>query len=153
MNRARSLGEIARIRASIERVGKLSDSVVRFGPFGIGLDGVLAWVPGIPAGAIYSILAGLFLVFQGYRARVAYPTLGLALGLLAVRTTVTAAGETVLPLLFVEFAVDLFRAHKWTADLMLKAIDQTHYVETAGQGAGVAPSARPQGKRRTVALI
>jgi len=36
----RSPGELARIRDSVAIVGRLSDSLVRFGPFRLGVDGV-----------------------------------------------------------------------------------------------------------------
>jgi hypothetical protein len=56
------------IRASVERVGRLSDSILRVGPFSIGLDGVTAWVPVV--GEIYSTVAGGFILVQGARAGV-----------------------------------------------------------------------------------
>ena len=134
MRQARTLEEVERIRASIARIGKLSDSVIRIGPFGLGLDGLLAWVPLVPAGAIYSAGAGAFLLMQGWRARVPAATLGLAAVLLTARTAASAIGEEALPLILVELGVDLFRAHKWTADMLLKAIDEADYVQ-AGLGA------------------
>ena len=39
-----------------ERIKRLSDRLVGIGPVGIGLDGVLAWVP--VAGTAYSLGAG-----------------------------------------------------------------------------------------------
>ena len=47
-----------RIWRSVNVVKKLSDRVIGIGPFGLGVDGVLAWVPGL--GPIYSIGAGAF---------------------------------------------------------------------------------------------
>ena len=49
-----------------ERVKRLSDRLIGIGPFGIGLDGVLAWAPVI--GPFYSVAAGGLLVFHGVRA-------------------------------------------------------------------------------------
>ncbi len=72
-------------------------------------------------------------------------TLALGVGLMSLRSVVTAFGEGFLPFLPVELLVDVFRAHKWTADLMLRGIDATCYVE----GEGAAPN--PRG-RRTVRL-
>lgn len=51
---------------SAERIRKLSDRVVGVGPFGVGLDGVLSWVPG--AGTIYSVGAGGLLLYEAVQA-------------------------------------------------------------------------------------
>lgn len=125
MNRARSAEDVAGLRRAIARISRLSDSLVRIGPFGVGLDGLLAWVPAV--GTIYSLAAGGYLLVQGYRARVPATVLAQAAGLIGLRTAVTLVGETVI--LPAEIAVDFFRAHKWSADLMVKAIDQTLYVD------------------------
>ncbi len=139
MFRAKTLDDIARLRAGIARIGRLSDNVVRLGRFGIGLDGVLAWAPGL--GLIYSLGAGGYLLVQGWRARAPMSALLTGLGLMSARSVVTAIGESFLPFLPVELLVDFFRAHKWTADLLLRSIDETVYVEPAPtQDAGLRPS-------------
>ncbi|HVI33912.1 DUF4112 domain-containing protein [Phenylobacterium sp.] len=51
---------------SAERIRKLSDRVVGVGPFGVGLDGVLSWVPG--AGTLYSVGAGGLLLYEAVQA-------------------------------------------------------------------------------------
>ena len=56
-----------------ERVKRLSDRLVGIGPFGIGLDGVLAWVPG--ANLIYSVAAGGLLMVEGLAAKASLATL------------------------------------------------------------------------------
>ena len=130
---ARTLFEISNIRAAIARVGSLSDSIVGMGPFKIGLDGILAWVPGV--GTVYSLGAAGLLIIQGMRARVPFGALLQVFILLGIRTLVTSTGEaaamlTMLPITIpTELAVDFFRAHKWSADILLKAIDSTVYVE------------------------
>jgi len=130
---ARTHFEISKIRAAIERIGALSDSVIGVGPLKIGLDGILAWVPGV--GTVYSLGAAGLLVIQGWRARVPATALIQIITLLGVRTAVTTSGEvaaalTLLPITIpTELAVDFFRAHKWSADILLKAIDNTVYVE------------------------
>jgi len=130
---ARTLFEISKIRSAIERVGSLSDNVIGVGPLKIGLDGILAWVPGV--GTIYSLGAAGLLVVQGMRARVPAGAMLQILTLLGIRTLVTTSGEaaallTMLPITIpAELAVDFFRAHKWSADILLKAIDNTVYVE------------------------
>src|SRR5579859_5669392 len=65
---ARTPLEIQKHRDRIDRIGRLSDNIIGFGPIGIGLDGMLAWVPGL--GEIYSLGAGALLILEGYRARV-----------------------------------------------------------------------------------
>ena len=108
--------ELTKIRDGVALVGRLSDSLVRFGPFRLGLDGVLSWVPGV--GEIYSTAAAAFLLVQGARARVPVATLLTCAGLMALRTTVSAiplAGPA---------AADLFLAHRWSARLILRAIDR-----------------------------
>ena len=126
---AKSHIEVDNLRAGIERVGKLTDNVVRLGPFGIGIGGVLAWIPIV--GPVYSFAAAAILIAMGVRARVPLSVLLPAFGVLAIRT----AGESFADLLPPPFsvapdvAIDLFRAHKWAADMMVKAIDETRYVE------------------------
>ena len=130
---ARTLFEISNIRAAIARVGSLSDSIIGVGPLKIGLDGILAWIPGV--GTVYSLGAAGLLIIQGMRARVPVGALLQVIILLGVRTLVTTSGEaaamlTMLPVTIpAELAVDFFRAHKWSADILLKAIDNTVYVE------------------------
>jgi hypothetical protein len=104
------------IRASVERVGRLSDSILRVGPFSIGLDGVMAWVPVL--GEIYSAAAGGFILIQGARAGVSGPVLLAAAAIMAFRTSVSA-----VPLVGPAFA-DVFTAHKWSARMIVAAIDR-----------------------------
>jgi hypothetical protein len=56
-----------------ERIKQLSDNLVRIGPWGIGLDGVLAWVPA--AGTIYSLGSGGLLLYEGVQAKASAWTL------------------------------------------------------------------------------
>ncbi len=58
---------------SAERIKRLSDRLVGVGPIGIGLDGVLAWVPF--AGTAYSVGAGALLMYHGVMAQASLPTL------------------------------------------------------------------------------
>ena len=132
MFHARTQAEIDSLRAGIARIGGLSDSLVKVGPFGIGLDGILAWIPVV--GTLYSGAAALTMIAMGWRARVPVSTLIGATSILVMRTTVAAGGEALLlPILPIggaaEFAVDLFRAHKWAADMLVKSIDNAVYVE------------------------
>ena len=108
--------ELQAIRARVEQVGRLSDGLVRFRVFGLGVDGILAWIPGV--GELYSAAAGGFIIYQGYKARVSMRTLVTCAGLLLGRTSISAvplAGAV---------AADLFTAHRWSARQVLKEIDR-----------------------------
>lgn len=108
--------ELRRIRDSVDRVGRLSDSIFRFGPFSIGIDGVLSWIPAV--GEIYSAGAAAFILVQGFRARVPLSNLALCAALMGGRTVITA-----LPFAGPAFA-DIFTAHKWSARIVVHAIDR-----------------------------
>ena len=112
----KSPSELKSIRDSVSWIGRLSDSIVRFGPFSLGVDGVLSWIPGI--GEFYSTVAGGFIVLQGARAGVPVPTLATATALLACRTVISG-----VPIAGAAFA-DVFTAHRWAADLIVRAIDR-----------------------------
>ena len=159
---ARTLFEISKIRSAIERVGSLSDNVIGVGPLKIGLDGILAWVPGV--GTIYSLGAAGLLVVQGMRARVPAGAMLQIITLLGIRTLVTTSGEaaallTMLPITIpAELAVDYFRAHKWSADILLKAIDNTVYIEgrkhpSNPNSAAIKEQARSGAERRRVVYL
>ncbi|NBU28543.1 MAG: DUF4112 domain-containing protein, partial [Caulobacteraceae bacterium] len=109
-------------RGSIERTKKLSDNVVGVGPLGVGLDAVLNLVPA--AGAIYSLMAGLLLLLDGIRAKAAPMVLVQMAGILAVDTIAPMTGNK-LGLL----ADVLFTGHKWSADMLLKHMEETIYFE------------------------
>ncbi|MDB5479415.1 MAG: hypothetical protein JWO83_468 [Caulobacteraceae bacterium] len=108
--------DLRAIRASVALIGRLSDGLVRVGPFSLGIEGVLSWVPGV--GELYGSGAAAFLLVQGARARVPASTLLLAAGLMTGRTLISAipiAGAA---------ASDLLTAHKWAARLIVAAIDK-----------------------------
>lgn len=107
--------ELIRIRDSVAAVGRLSDSLFRFGPLRLGVDGILSWIPGV--GEVYSTVAAGFIIVQGVRARVPLGVLLTCAALMGSRTLVSAiplAGPA---------AADLFTAHRWSAKLVIKAID------------------------------
>jgi hypothetical protein len=108
--------QLLRIRDSVAFVGRMSDGLLRLGPLSLGIDGVLSWVPGL--GEVYSTAAGAFILIQGARAGVPVSTLALAGGLMLSRTAVSA-----IPLAG-PLAADLFTAHRWSARLVVGAIDQ-----------------------------
>ncbi len=113
---ASSEDRLLKIRESVALVGRLSDGLLRVGPLSLGIDGVLSWVPGL--GEVYSAAAGAFILIQGVRAGVPATTLALAGGLMLSRTAVSA-----IPLAG-PLAADVFTAHRWSARLVVGAIDR-----------------------------
>ena len=125
--------QLAGIRDSVAVVGRLSDSLVRLGPFRLGIDGVLSWIPGL--GEIYSAAAAAFILVQGVRAGVSPHILLLCAALMASRTVVSAiplAGPA---------AADLFTAHRWSAKLVVRAIDAKLPVAVRAGAAGAFAAA------------
>jgi hypothetical protein len=121
----RSIADIEKIWSNVEGVKKLSDRAVGIGPFGIGLDGLLTWVPVV--GTVYSVGAAGWLLVQGIRARATPVTLLQMASFLGLDTATTAVGE-VIP--FAPDVVDLlFPGHLMAARALQKDIESTHWVE------------------------
>jgi len=101
-----------------ERIKLLSDRVVGVGPWGIGVDGVLAWVP--VAGTVYSVGAAALLLNEAVQAGAGRPTLirmAAYLGLDSVASGVPLIG----------WAVDtLFTGHAFAARALQKDIERRH---------------------------
>ena len=98
-----------------QRIKQLSDNLLKIGPWGIGLDGVLAWVPA--ANTIYSVGAGGLLIYEAVKADAAPWTLAR----MAVYLTLNSA-MTEVPI--VGWAMDtLFRAHLMAANALQKDIE------------------------------
>ena len=104
-----------------EKFKKLTDRVIGIGPFGVGLDGLLAWVPVV--NQVYTVGAGAWLLFQAVQARAAPTTLlqmATYIGLDTATDAVPVAG----------YAVDtLFPGHLLAAKALQKDISTTHWVE------------------------
>lgn len=101
-----------------ERIKQLSDRVIGLGPWGVGIDGVLAWVP--VAGTLYSVGAAGLLLNEAVRAGAARATLvrmAVYLGLDSVSSGVPIVG----------WAVDtLFTGHAFAARALQKDIERRH---------------------------
>lgn len=99
-----------------DRIKRLSDDLIRLGPWGIGLDGVLAWVPG--ANLVYSLGAGGLLMYEAIGAGASAGTLirmGLYLTANSAMTEVPVLG----------WAMDtLFRGHLMAAQALQKDIER-----------------------------
>jgi hypothetical protein len=131
----RTDSELRSIRKGVSLIGRLSDNLVRVGPFSLGIDGVLSWIPAV--GEIYSAGAGAYILVQGVRAGVPASVLARAAFILGIRTF----GD-VVPFAGPLFA-DVFTAHKWAANMVVRAIDQRLGVTSFDPpGAKWAPAPR-----------
>ncbi|MGZ8370890.1 MAG: DUF4112 domain-containing protein, partial [Caulobacteraceae bacterium] len=143
--------DIQTISGQVSKWSKLSDRLFSIGPFGVGLDGLLAVIPG--AGGLYGLGAGGVLMVQGMRSRASLGTLtkiGLLTGMDSLIGAVPVVGD-----LFDFF----FRAHARSSRILQREIDQTHYIEGSRRAAERAKRirddhhyARAMGKRRVVYL-
>ena len=121
----RSVADIEKIWSNVEGVKKLSDRALGIGPFGIGLDGLLTWIPVV--GTVYSVGAAGWLLIQAVQARATPATMLRMVSYLGLDTTTTAVGE-VIP--FAPDVVDLlFPGHLMAAKALQKDIESTHWVE------------------------
>lgn len=112
-----------------QRIKTLSDRLIGIGPFGIGLDGILAWIPGF--NLAYGLGAGAFLLNEAVKAQAKPLTLARMVAVLAfdnLTDLVPIAGD----------AVDfLFPGHLLAAKALQKDIEARH---------GVPPEHGPQMK-------
>jgi hypothetical protein len=121
------------VHRQVDRMRKMSDRLVGIGPFGIGLDGVLAWVP--VAGTVYSAGAGAWLLGQAFRSGASAGTIARMLAYLGIDTATST-----VPL--VGSAVDfLFPGHLMAARALMKDIEKRH------PHAKLALSPKPKVKR------
>lgn len=110
---------------SAETLKKLSDRVIGFGPFGLGLDGLLTWIPG--AGLLYSAGAGLFLLWSGFQSGASFSTLARMAGYLGLDTLLSAASDTAVPILG-DIADMFWQGHLLAATALQKDIEGRHGV-------------------------
>jgi len=113
--------EIDRERAHVawrraDRIRQLSDRLIGIGPWGLGVDGVLAWVP--VAGTLYSVGAAGILLSEAYQAGASWRTLvrmAAYLGLDSLSSGVP----------FIGWAIDtLFTGHAFAARALQKDIER-----------------------------
>lgn len=121
----RTIADIEKIWSNVEGIKKLSDRTIGVGPFGIGLDGLLTWIPVV--GTTYSVGAAGWLLLQAVRAKAPPGTLVQMAGYLGLDSMLTSAGE------FVPFGPDLidllFTGHLFAANALQKHIETTHWIE------------------------
>ena len=106
--------EAHRVWITAEKIKRAADRLVGLGPFGIGLDGLLACVP--IAGTAFSLGAGLWLVAEGFMARASAFTLARMIFYVGFRTL-----ASIVPI--EGWLVDiLFRGHLLAAGALQKDI-------------------------------
>jgi len=117
----RSIRDIENIWSNVEGVKKLSDRVIGIGPFGLGLDAMLTWVPVV--GTVYTVGTGGWLMLQAVRAKATPATLARMGAYMAIDTatgTVPLAGDLV---------DSFFPGQLMAARALQKHIESTHWVE------------------------
>lgn len=99
----------------VELIKRLSDGLVRIGPWGIGVDGLLAFIPG--ANLIYGLGAGGLLITHAIRAEASKTTIAKMVAYLALDNATDA-----VPIL--GWAVDaVFRGHQMAGGALQKDIE------------------------------
>lgn len=107
---------------SAETIKKLSDRVVGFGPFGIGVDGLLTWIPG--AGLIYSGGAAIYLFILAIRSEASMGTITKMAGFLGLDVALSG-----VPIPGAADLVDmLWQGHLMAANSLQKDIEARHGV-------------------------
>ena len=101
-----------------QRIKRISDDLIKIGPWGVGLDGVLAWVP--VAGTIYSLGTGGLLLFEGLKA-------GASAWTLTRMAAYMAANSAMSDIPVLGWAADtLFRGQLMAANALQKDIEARH---------------------------
>ena len=124
---ARNHVDLHNIRSAVERIGNLSDNVFHFGPVKLGLESILEFVPFV--GEAYSLIAGGMLLFEGVRARVPSSTLMSVTTIVLVRTIIGAGDFIPVVGIVGNLAAGLFAGHKIASNMIIKAMEETVYIE------------------------
>ena len=159
--RAKSHDDIAKIHDSLTTVKRLSDGIVRIGPINvIGLDGILSWVPIPGVVDAYSLLTGVFIMWQAIRARVDTATLIAAFIVLFIDGSLGFA--EIIPVVGIlgSAADTLFQGQLYASHMIQKNIEKTLYVAGSASDAHrsgehaehLAEMRATKGKRRVAYL-
>lgn len=140
-------------RRTAERIGRISDDVVRLGPLKLGWDALLEFIPGV--GEVYSLGAGAWLLHAARRAHLPAGELAKVAALVGANTALGAFNIVPVAGVVGSVLAGLFRGHRYAAKSLLQAIDATHYVEgprTAESERQAEAARRLSGARRVVFL-
>lgn len=147
----RSIRDIEKVWSRVEGVRKLSDRVIKIGPWGVGMDGLLTWIPLV--GAAYGIGAGALLMISAFQAKASSKTLA-KMTFYLVTDVVT--GEVPVVGDVVDF---FFIGHQFAGKTLQKEIESTHWVEASEKEARAGGDherhlndMRAAGRRRVVYL-
>ncbi|MGZ3298600.1 MAG: DUF4112 domain-containing protein [Asticcacaulis sp.] len=159
--RAKTHDDIRKIHDSLETVKRLSDRIIGIGPINIiGLDGILSWLPIPFVDEAYSLLSGLFILWQGVRARADFVTLVVAFIALFIDGGISLLdGVWFLPLVG-SIADTLFQGQLYAAHMIQKDMEKTLYIEGSASEAhrsgehasNVVEMRTTKGKKRVVYL-
>jgi hypothetical protein len=115
--------EAHRAWLTAEKIKLVSDRLIPIGPWGVGLDGLLAFVP--VAGGLYSLAAGGWLLIEALRVRASPWTLARMTAYVAFNTAtaeIPIIGQT---------ADFFFRGHLMAAVALQKDVADRHGVPPA----------------------
>lgn len=107
---------------SAETIKKLSDRVIGIGPFGVGLDGILAWIPG--AGLIYSGGAAVYLLFLAVQSGASFTSIAKMAGFLGIDVLMSGVPLPIVP----DIADMLWQGHLMAANSLQKDIEARHGI-------------------------
>lgn len=117
------MSDVSRLQAHetwvrAERIKRIADRLVGLGPFSVGLDGLLAFVP--IAGTLFSLGAGALLLWEALRVRASAFTFARMTFYVGVRTV-----ASIIPLegWLADF---FFRGHMFAANALQKDIVARH---------------------------
>lgn len=118
-----------------QQIRRLSDEMIRIGPWGLGLDGVLAWAPIV--GTAYSLGAGGWLLYAASQAGASRATLWRMTGWIAADSAFSG-----VPV--VGWAIDtFFRGHLMAARLLQRDVER-RYGAPAGPEPGGLRNVTPR---------
>jgi len=159
---ARSIKDLEKIWLQLDRSKWLTDNIIGFGPFGIGLNGLTALltssVPILGMGAfeLFTLAVAAYLLMQAVRSRASFGTVLLVIFVLAL----DAAFDLLDVIPFLGGLIDaVFRGPLVAARILQKSIEQTHWIEgserearASGAHARHLAEMHAQNKRRLVYL-
>ena len=159
--RAKSHDELHKIHDSLTTVKRLSDGIIRIGPINvIGLDGILSWAPVPGLVDVFSLLVGVFIMWQAVRARVDTSTL-IAAFIVLFLDGLSGFSEIIPFVGILGAAADtLFQGQLYACHMIQKNMEKTLYLAGSAADAhrsgehaqNLAEMRATKGKKRIVYL-